>query len=52
MMGINNQANINDKGEITMTAKELQKRGAKAKLLRVLQTEDGAFYAESGEGKI
>jgi hypothetical protein len=35
-----------------MTAKELQKRGAKAELLRVLQTEDGAFYAESAEGKI
>jgi hypothetical protein len=52
MMGINNQANINNKGEITMTAKVLQKRVAKAKLLRVLQTEDGAFYAESAEGKI
>jgi hypothetical protein len=35
-----------------MTAKELQKRGAKAEMLRVLQTEDGAFYAESAEGKI
>jgi len=35
-----------------MTAKELQKRGVKAELLRVLQTEDGAFYAESAEGKI
>ena len=35
-----------------MTAKELQKRGAKAELLRVLQTEDGSFYAESAEGKI
>ena len=34
-----------------MTAKELQKRGAKAELLRVLQTEDGSFYAESAEGK-
>ena len=35
-----------------MTAKELQKRGARAELLRVLQTEDGSFYAESAEGKI
>jgi hypothetical protein len=35
-----------------MTAKELQKRGAKAEMLRVLQTEDGSFYAESAEGKI
>ena len=35
-----------------MTAKELQKRGAKAELLRVLQTEDGSFYSESAEGKI
>ena len=38
--------------EKTMTAKELQKRGAKAEWLRVLQTEDGSFYAESAEGKI
>jgi hypothetical protein len=35
-----------------MTAKELQKRGAKAEMLRVLQTEDGVFYSESAEGKI
>jgi hypothetical protein len=35
-----------------MTAKELQKRGAKAEMLVVLQTEDGSFYAESAEGKI
>ena len=35
-----------------MTAKELQKRGAKADWLRVLQTDDGAFYSESSEGKI
>jgi hypothetical protein len=35
-----------------MTAKELQKRGAKAECLRVLQTEDGSFYVESAEGKI
>jgi len=35
-----------------MTAKELQKRGAKAESLRVLQTEDGSFYVESAEGKI
>jgi hypothetical protein len=50
--GIINQKNINEKGEFTMTAKELQKRGARAELLRVLQTEDGSFYAESAEGKI
>ena len=35
-----------------MTAKELQKRGSKAELLKVLQTEDGSFYVESAEGKI
>ena len=35
-----------------MTAKELQKRGAKAESLRVLQTEVGSFYVESVEGKI
>jgi len=35
-----------------MTAKELQQRSAKAEMLRVLQTEDGSFYAESAEGKI
>lgn len=35
-----------------MTARELQKRGAKAEWLRVLQTDDGAFYSESAEGKI
>jgi hypothetical protein len=35
-----------------MTAKELQKRGAKAEWLRVLQTEDGSFYVESDEGKV
>jgi hypothetical protein len=35
-----------------MTAKELQQRNAKAETLRVLQTDDGQFYAESGEGKI
>jgi hypothetical protein len=52
MTEIINQKNINDKGEFTMTAKELQKRGARAEMLRVLQTEDGSFYAESAEGKI
>lgn len=35
-----------------MTAKELQQRNAKAVNLRVFQTDDGQFYAESGEGKI
>jgi hypothetical protein len=36
-----------------MTAKELQKRGAKAENLRVLQTDDGgAYFCESEEGKI
>jgi len=43
---------MNAKGGNHMTAKELQKRGAKAEMLRVLQTEDGSFYAESAEGKI
>jgi predicted nucleic acid-binding Zn finger protein len=52
MTEIINQKLIAKKGEFTMTAKELQKRGAKAELLRVLQTEDGSFYAESAEGKI
>jgi predicted nucleic acid-binding Zn finger protein len=52
MIGTINQKNINDIGGFNMTAKELQKRGAKAELLRVLQTEDGSFYAESAEGKI
>ena len=33
-----------------MTAKELQKRNAKAENLRVLQTEDGSYYVESAEG--
>jgi hypothetical protein len=35
-----------------MTATELQKRNEKADNLRVLQTDDGQFYVESGEGKI
>jgi hypothetical protein len=35
-----------------MTAKELQKRGARAENLRVLQTDDGAYFCESEEGKI
>jgi len=35
-----------------MTAKELQQRNEKAGNLRVLQTDDGQFYVESGEGKI
>ena len=35
-----------------MTAKELQKRNAKAENLRVLQTSDENYYVESAEGKI
>ena len=35
-----------------MTAKELQKRGARAENLRVLQSNDGAYFCESEEGKI
>jgi predicted nucleic acid-binding Zn finger protein len=35
-----------------MTAKELQQRNEKADHLRVLQTDDGQFFVESGEGKI
>ena len=35
-----------------MTAKELQKRNARAENLRVLQTDDGAYFCESEEGKI
>jgi predicted nucleic acid-binding Zn finger protein len=35
-----------------MTAKEIAKRNQKAEQLKVLQTDDGQFYVESGEGKI
>jgi predicted nucleic acid-binding Zn finger protein len=35
-----------------MTAKEIQKRNAKAENLRVLQADDGSFYVESEKGKI
>jgi len=35
-----------------MTAKEIAKRNKKAEQLKVLQTDDGQFYVESGEGKI
>lgn len=35
-----------------MTAKEIQKRNAKAEHLRVLQADDGSFYVESEKGKI
>jgi len=35
-----------------MTATELQKRNEKADHLRVLQTDDGQYFVESGEGKI
>ena len=39
------------KGVMTMTAKELQQRNEKADHLRVLQTDDGQYFVESGEGK-
>jgi predicted nucleic acid-binding Zn finger protein len=35
-----------------MTAKEIQKRNARAENLRVLQADDGSFYVESEKGKI
>ncbi len=35
-----------------MTAKEIAKRNKKAGQLKVLQTDDGQFFVESGEGKI
>jgi predicted nucleic acid-binding Zn finger protein len=35
-----------------MTAKEIAKRNQKAQQLKVLQTDDGQFFVESGEGKI
>jgi len=35
-----------------MTAKEIQKRNAKAENLKVLQSEDGQFFVESDQGKI
>jgi hypothetical protein len=35
-----------------MTAKEIQKRNAKAESLKVLQSEDGQFFVESEKGKI
>jgi len=35
-----------------MTAKEIQKRNAKAESLRVLQSDDGQLFVESAEGKI
>ena len=35
-----------------MTAKEIQKRNAKAENLRVMQSEDGQFFVESDKGKI
>lgn len=38
--------------EKTVTAQEIQKRNEKAQQLRVLQTESGKLYVESGEGKI
>ena len=35
-----------------MTAKEIAKRNKKAAQLKVLETDDGQFFVESGEGKI
>jgi predicted nucleic acid-binding Zn finger protein len=35
-----------------MTAKEIQRRNAKAESLRVLQSEDGQFFVESAKGKV
>jgi len=35
-----------------MTAKEIQKRNAKAENLRVLQSEDGQYFVESEKGKV
>ena len=35
-----------------MTAKEIQKRNQKSEQLKVLETDDGQFFVESGEGKI
>ena len=35
-----------------MTAKEIQKRNKKSAQLKVLETDDGQFFVESGEGKI
>jgi len=35
-----------------MTAKEIQKRNAKAENLKVLQSEDGQFFVESEKGKV
>ncbi|MFC1826286.1 SWIM zinc finger family protein [Thermodesulfobacteriota bacterium] len=35
-----------------MTAKEIQKRNKKSEQLKVLETDDGQFFVESGEGKI
>jgi hypothetical protein len=44
--------NHNQKKGGHMTAKEIQKRNAKAESLRVLQADDGSFYVESEKGKI
>jgi hypothetical protein len=35
-----------------MNAKAIQKRNEKSEFLKVLQTEDGQYFVESGEGKI
>lgn len=35
-----------------MKAEELQQRNEKADQLRVLQTDDGKYFVESGEGKL
>jgi len=39
-------------GGRTVTAKEIQKRNKKSAQLKVLETDDGQFFVESGEGKI
>jgi len=35
-----------------MTAKEIQKRNKKSDQLKVLQTDSGEFFVESGQSKI
>ena len=35
-----------------MTAKEIQQRNIKAEQLKVLETDDGKFFVESGKGKV
>ena len=40
------------KGELNMTAQQIQKRSERAQQLRVLQVNETVFYVESAEGKI